>query len=237
MKNILYKTWLLFVILASASSFASAVDSSSETLKSRYDSYVLSRPEGKEVKTTRYVLLAKTKTEGLSDISKQQHKNALAVYENPNDEKVKIQFIDEFPSNFETYISVFDRGDSGELYKNSYIYIDLLGDLANEYPQKVISLLLSLSKNAMYLGTDATGYLHIAMAGCAANHFDVFLKTIKKMPIQEQKNVSAFIADVENFDAYPEFATILRLLKTHKETKLYQMFLNSKKERIKRQDN
>ena len=42
-----------------------------------------------------------------------------------------------------------------------------------------------------------------------------------------------FIADVETIEVYPEFNTILTLLKKSKEIKLYQMFMDSKNVRMK----
>ena len=216
---------------------ACGVEFSSATLKSRYDQYSRYFVDRKEVISTEYQFLINTKTENLSDVSKRQFKNALAVYKNPNDEKTKRLFLDEFPDNFEAFFGLFNSSTPGELSETNAVYIDLLGELCDEYPQKGVGLLLNLSKDASYQEEDATGLLQDLVAKYAAKHFDLFLKAIKKMPIQEQENVSGFLADVENFDTYPEYATILKLLKRRSETKLYNMFLNSKKARIQWQQN
>lgn len=129
-----------------------------EQLKNRYDDYLWHFVNSKEVRTTNYKLLLETETKNLSDLSKQQHRNTLDVYENPDDEKLKDKFINEFPKDFKTFLSVFHRNDFGELYNNSHIYLDLLKHLSREYPDKVVYLLLGLSRDAKW-DADAPNYL------------------------------------------------------------------------------
>ena len=203
-----------------------------EKLKNRYDDYLWHFVNSKEAKTTYYKLLLETETKNLSDISKQQHRNALGVYEDPDDEKRKHKFIDEFPKDFRTFLSIFRRNDFGALYDNSHIYLDLLKHLSDEYPNKVIYLLLGLSRDAKW-DADAPNYLQDILTEYIINHFDLFIAPFKKLPIKDQKNISVFLADVETIATFPEFRTILNLLKKHNEIKIYQMFLNSKKERMK----
>ena len=205
-----------------------------ETLKNRYDDYLWHFVNSKEVRTTYYRLLLETETTKLSDISKQQHRNTLDVYENPDDEKLKHKFISEFPRDFKTFLSIFHRNDFSELYRNSHIYLDLLKHLSSEYPDKVVYLLFGLSKDAKW-DADAPSYLQDILTEYIIKHFDLFITPFKKLPIKEQKNISVFLADVETIATYPEFKTILNLLKKHNETKIYEMFLNSKKERMKQE--
>ncbi len=204
-----------------------------EQLKNRYDDYLWHFVNSKEVRTTHYRLLLDTDTKTLSDFSKRQHRNTLDVYEHPDDEKLKLKFINEFPKDFKTFLSIFHRNDFRELYANSHIYLDLLKHLSSEYPDKVVYLLLGLSRDAKW-DADAPNYLQDILTEYIINHFGLFITPFKKLPIREQKNISVFLADVETIATYPEFKTILNLLKKHNETKLYEMFLNSKKERMRK---
>jgi hypothetical protein len=204
-----------------------------EQLKNRYDDYLWHFVNSKEVRTTYYRLLLETDTKTLSDLSKRQHRNTLDVYENPDDEELKLKFITEFPKDFKTFLSIFHRNDLRELYDNSHIYLGLLKHLSDEYPDKVVYLLFGLSRDAKW-DADATGDLQGILTEYIINHFELFITPFKKLPIREQKNISVFLADVETIATYPEFKTILNLLKKHNETKLYEMFLNSKKERMRK---
>jgi hypothetical protein len=112
--------------------------------------------------------------------------------------------------------------------------LDLLKHLSSEYPDKTVYLLLGLSRDAKW-DADAPNYLQDILTEYIINHFDLFITPFKNLSIREQKNIAVFLADVETIATYPEFKTILNLLKRHKETKLYEMFLNSKKERMKQE--
>jgi 5'-deoxynucleotidase YfbR-like HD superfamily hydrolase len=107
-----------------------------------------------------------------------------------------------------------------------------LNDLVNEYPEKAVHLLLSLSKDAKY-DADAPNYLQNTLTDFIINHYATFVEPFKKMQRQDQENISTFVADVESIATYQAFNLILDLFKKNKEIDFVQMFTKAKEERIK----
>lgn len=226
-------TVMSFLMFMMGPIIACGLNSSSDTLKSHYDEYLWHFEGEKEVKTTKYHYLVNTSTIGLSAVSLQMRQRALAVYENPESRDVKQQYIRAFPDNFAGFLKIFGSSSSGALSEGNGIYVDLFGSLCGEYPQEVVETLLNISKSAVTTDDDATGMLQGITADCGVTQFEVFLKSLRKRPLAEQKNISSFLADVESIEDYPEYEKILKLLKKHGEKKLYNIFLNSKANRIK----
>jgi hypothetical protein len=230
MKPVLVSTFLLVAVLAT-SSYCSDLDYTK--LENKYDHVIEHFVGAESVKTTYYKLMLETKTDKLSEISLKQYKNALNVYKNPDDKKIKEKFLNEFPNDFDSFLSVFHQKDFSQLYENSFIYLDLLADLSKEYPEKTIHLLLNLSKNAKY-DADATGNLQNILTHFIINNYYIFIKPFKKLPKLNQENIAAFIADVETIATYREYNSILEHLNKNREFALVEIFSRAKVERIKR---
>jgi hypothetical protein len=230
MKSMLINAFLLIAVLAT-SSYCSDLDYTK--LENKYDRVIEHFVGAESVKTTYYKLMLETKTDKLSEISLKQYRNTLNVYKKPDDKKIKEKFLDEFPNDFDSFLSVFHQKDFSQLYDNSFIYMDLLADLSKEYPGKAIHLLLNLSRNAKY-DADATGDLQNILTYFILNNYYIFIKPFKKLPKLNQENIAAFIADVETIATYQEYNSILELLNKNREFALVEIFSRAKMERIKR---
>lgn len=179
---------------------------------------------------TQYEEIKKVDVMKLSPVAKQQLLNTIAVYDYC-DEKSKMKFIAEFPNTFQKFLDVFQQKDFSQLYLVSGTCIDVLEFIADEHPERCVGLLVSLSSEAQY-DVDAPSGLHDAFINFFIKNPDLTIAKIKQLDVSKQKNIASFLADVETIETYPEYKSILNILKTRNETQLYNMFVEAKKNKI-----
>ena len=166
----------------------------------------------------------------LSPAAKQQLLNIIAVYDYC-DEKSKVKFIKEFPNTFQKFLDIFQQKNFSQLYLVSGTCIDVLEFIANEYPERCVDLLVSLSSEAKY-EADAPGALQYTFTNFFIKNPDLTISKIKQLSLSKQKNIASFLADVETIKTYSEYQNILDILKNRNEIKLYKIFAEAKKKQI-----
>ena len=220
--------YLMFVIFfASISVYGEQID-----LKCRYDFEIRHFKNGNEVRTTSYDELKRINPDEISTLSVRQVKNAIKIYENPDNKKLKMQFLNDFPSDFMTFVDIYHPHNLKELYPQSHTFLHLLDNISNEYPLESVKLLISLSKDGKWKA-DATGYLQRITTDFIIQNYQVFITEFKKLSSEEQKSLSKFIADFEAIAFDQDYESILELFQRNNEQKFYAMFLDSKHERMK----
>ncbi len=95
--------------------------------------------------------------------------------------------------------------------------------MAKTHEEEVGKLLVTLSKDAHY-NADAPAYLQSATSLYRSEHTQTFLSLLKGLPAAKQANLIAFLADVENHDAYPQYQIIIDHLKALGDVALAQKF-------------
>jgi hypothetical protein len=147
---------------------------------------------------------------GLSPEGRKLKETWAELQKEPNDPAVQEQYLTAFPHDYKTFLALFDYGR--ELYENSYIYIDILSVLARSHEKEVGELLVGLSQDARWAG-DAPNYLQHATTIYGGRHTQMFATLIKRLPPGKRAHLIAFLADAENFAAYPEYQDIIDHLK------------------------
>jgi hypothetical protein len=148
----------------------------------------------------------------------------------PDDPSAQGEYLEGFPQNYKDFLELFDLGRP--LYDDSYEYVEAVSSLAKNHEAEVGKLLVELSKDAHY-EADAPGYLRNAMAAYGSQYTKTFLARLKSLPAAKQANLITFVADVEAFDAYPEYQLIIDHAKALGETQLAKKFELARAKRSK----
>jgi hypothetical protein len=156
----------------------------------------------------------------------------LAILRSPEEGSLRTKFIKDFPKTFAHFSQVFNPANSKELY-DGHVFLEMFRVILKERPRETVGVLLGLSKDAKY-DADAPGYLQRIMADFICNNYDVFIEAFRKLTNAEQKNVIAFVCDVENYAAYRLFDCIIKTLEMKANTVLLAWFLAAKEARISR---
>ena len=153
----------------------------------------------------------------------------MALQRGPNDPATQERYLKVFPQDFASFMNLF--GINRPLYDGSQ-YILALMPLGKMHPMEIGKLLVGLSKDAHY-EADATSYLQHTTAFYAAQHTKMFAQLVKGLSPQKQNQLITYLADVENFNAYPEYEGIIKHLKGLGETDLANKFVKARKKREK----
>ena len=117
-------------------------------------------------------------------------------------------YVDAFPSNTKTFLNVFQPKNFGQLYEESYKYLQLFEKCATLYPQEVVSKCVNIGKNLVW-DADAVGQIQQISIILSVEYPDIFINEYKTLSIEGQNGLVNFYADVENFDASPEFQELI----------------------------
>ena len=128
----------------------------------------------------------------------------------PDDSITQEEYLTVFPHDYKSFLKLF--GLNRELYDDGYEYVAILPTLATRRERQVGTLLVQLCEDAQY-DADAPSYLQHAMAAYGTQHTQMFVTLLKRLPPGKQAHVIAFLADVENPTAYPEYQSIIDRLK------------------------
>lgn len=139
----------------------------------------------------------------------------------PNDTILQKQYLAAFPHNYESFLGLFDY--NRELYNEGHEYIEMLPRLARCHEREVGELLVKLAGDAHY-EADAPSYLQHATATYGSQHTKMFVRSLKRLSPGKQAQLITFLADVENFSAYPEYQRIVDHLKSLGENDLAHKF-------------
>jgi len=91
---------------------------------------------------------------------------------------------------------------------------------------------VGLSKDGHY-DSDAPACLQVVTAKFAAKHTKLFVRLFNQLSSPEKENLVKFLADVENFKAYPEYKQIISNLESSGNKDIEEEFKRAKQERIK----
>ena len=137
-------------------------------------------------------------------------KEALAdLQRKPNDPIIQKRYLLAFPRDYKSFLELFDF--EREL-SDGYEYIAILLMLSKSHEREVGILLVQLGGDAHY-EADAPGYLQHATSIYGSEHTQMFVRFLKRLPTGKQAQLIAFLADVENPAAYPEYQSIIDHLK------------------------
>ena len=138
----------------------------------------------------------------------------------PNDPSAQARYLELFPRTYNVFLQLFEPGQP--LY-DGHDYVEALSPLAKTHEEEIGKLLVTLSKDAHY-DADAPAYLQSATSLYGSEHTQIFLSLLKGLPPSKQENLIAFLADVANHDAYPEYQIMIDHLKGLGETALAKKF-------------
>lgn len=160
----------------------------------------------------------------------------MAMKNHPGNSLYEKQFILAFPRNWKTFLDVYQPPDFSQLYEESADQICFtMPALSDKYPERVGSLLVGLSKDGHY-DSDAPACLQDVTAKFAAKHTSLFVRLFRQLSSSEQKNLVKFLADVANFEAYPEYKQIISHLESSGNRDLAKKFKRAKQARMKEGD-
>ena len=166
-------------------------------------------------------------TQSLSEASKKV-KIAFEVLKNHPDSKPKqLAYLKVFPQNKQQFIEIFDPVDFSQLYSDSFQYIDAFIALAKDYPTDVIDKSINIGKDLKW-EADAIGDLQRSIVKLGNQNIDIFSKEVNALPTIETGHLIAFLADVENHKAYPEYQQLIEALQRIGENKLAAKFIKAR---------
>lgn len=163
--------------------------------------------------------------ESLSTYARQEHLSPrarkltqalVALRNSPRDTAVQQTYLRAFPHNYKDFLALFEVGH--ELY-DGHDFIEPLSSVGKQHPLELGELLVALSKDAHY-EADAPSSLQQTTATYAIEHSRTFVALLKQLPPAKQRQLITFLADVENFPAYPEYQEIIDHLNRMGEQKL-----------------
>jgi hypothetical protein len=123
----------------------------------------------------------------------------------PNDPIIQKRYLAVFPHDYKSFLDLFVNHEFPDV---GHEYIAVLPTLAKSHEREVGKLLVRLSEDAHY-EADAPGDLRQAMATYGSQHTQMLVRFLKSLPRGKQAQLIAFLADVENPAAYPEYQSII----------------------------
>ncbi|MDP9041129.1 MAG: hypothetical protein M3N30_04045 [Bacteroidota bacterium] len=125
-----------------------------------------------------------------------------------NNNKLIKSYIDAFPSNSKTFLDLFLSKNLDQLDNESNKYLDLFERCAVKYPEKVLSKCVKIGKNLTW-DADVVGQLQQISIELSIKYLNNFIDSYNTLNSKEQNSLINFYADVENYDAYPEFQELI----------------------------
>ena len=162
---------------------------------------------------------ARKLTDALSDLQKE-----------PDDPDVQERYLKAFPQDYKSFLALFDL--DRELY-DGHEFIVVLPSLARNHEAEAGHLVVQLSKDAHW-DADAPNYLKEATVAYGDEHTKIFAALLQQLPIAERANLISFLADTENFAAYPQYQAVIDHLKSLRQNNLAKEFETAKASREKR---
>lgn len=119
-----------------------------EKTESQYDRRYVTRVDGQEIEMRASEALFDKSVDGLSPVSREIHSQAIAVFLDSSSEYKKKQYLAVFPGSFDEFLAVFHQDDFGELYMESFTYLNLFHQLSLEFPEIGLPKYVSLAVDA-----------------------------------------------------------------------------------------
>lgn len=147
----------------------------------------------------------------LSPKSKEVKAAWKALNRQPDSKQSQLAYLKAFPSNKRDFVAVFDPDDFTQLYDESNKYIDSFIALAKDYPALVIDKSINIGRNLKW-NADAINYLQDAIIELGINNTVMFSIKLNSLSLVEKMHLIKFLADVENYKAYPEYQRLINAL-------------------------
>lgn len=179
-------------------------------------------------------LLGATGYATLSEQSARLESLRKAIELKPNDLKLESEYLNDFPSSYKSFTDVFyGQGDQfDELYSVYLQHMQLLDRLDKKFPKKVKAIWYGVAEGGPW-DADALGELQQQLAQFGANNTREFAEDLANKPAKDRLKIIDFLnGGVENYDAYPEYATILKNFHSLGFSELYRQFKTAKEKRI-----
>lgn len=87
-------------------------------------------------------------------------------------------FLSVFPKTGKKFIRIFNPPKFDQLYSESFKYIEVLFDIGQKEPKKVILFLLNLAADIKNWDADGVGFLQNTLTKMAANKVNEFVSSI-----------------------------------------------------------
>jgi hypothetical protein len=163
-------------------------------------------------------------------------KNVKAAYEelvkHPDSKQKQLAYLKAFPENKKHFLEVFGAADFGQLYKDSHEYITAFFELSKKHPAAVIDKSINIGKDLIW-DADAVGDLQHSIVEMGNEHTSTFATKVNALTALQQKNLTKFLADVENHKAYPEYQALIDALNKVHQVKLAGRLIKARTEREK----
>ena len=129
-----------------------------------------------------------------------------------NSKKLQQIYVAAFPSDTKIFLKVFQTEKFDQLYMHSYKYLEAFEKCATRLPTEVVGKCIDIGKNLVW-DADAVGQLQEISVRLALKHLTTFVNKYKTLGSKAQDKLLTFYADVENYNAYPEFQELIDKLK------------------------
>jgi hypothetical protein len=173
-----------------------------------------------------------TYAQQLSSKAKQIISAFAQLKKHPDSKEDQLNYIKIFPENSTEFLQIFDPSDFGQLYDDSYQYIEAFVKLGKYYPIAIIKRSITIGKSLVWQA-DATGQIQQEIVLMGNTHPAIFIKLVKSLNAKEQIHLITFLADAENYSAYPEYKQLIKSITNAGEKRLAKQFIDAMHKREK----
>ncbi len=152
-----------------------------------------------------------------------------------SNKKMQANYIQAFPADTKTFLTVFQTTKFDQLYMDSYKYLELFERCGTNSPKEVIDKCIAIGKNLVW-DADAVGQLQKLSVLVAVKNTNIFVDEYKMLDGSNQDNLISFYADVENYSAYKIYQDLIVKLKVLGETDISKKMEDAREKREKRND-
>jgi hypothetical protein len=117
-------------------------------------------------------------------------------------------YIEAFPADTRTFLSVFQSDSFDQLDIGSYEYLMALRWCAGKLPEEVLTKCIAIGKNLVW-NADAVNFLQHISIELGGLYPLAFVAKYNELTRKEQTSLINFYADVEAIDDYPEYQQLI----------------------------
>ena len=143
-----------------------------------------------------------------------------------------LKYLNTFPSTTRSFLEIFTDKNFGQLYNDSYLYIEAFGKSAASNPQLALTKDLTIAKELVW-DADAINYFQKTTVRLAIEFPKVFIVEYEKLSPEERDMLIVFLADVENHLAYEDYQLLIDTMKQLHKAEVVEKFERARRKRMK----
>jgi hypothetical protein len=147
--------------------------------------------------------------------------------ENSGSSDKQLAYIQNFPSDSTSFMDIFQPADYKHLYKESHDYINTFFSLSTNHPNEIIDKSINIGEYLIWQG-DATGDMQHGIVDLGNSNTKIFASKLHSLTQSHKAHLISFLADVENFTAYPQYQSLINSLNKIGEKTLADEFVNAR---------